>query len=85
LSRSRAAGKGPKPIVGWKPDDEVAPPGSDVDVLPPDFRGWVGPQRLDRNRHYMGSDGHGPTLKFLPPKVPRAPRQPPEDPGLDGP
>ena len=87
LSRSRAGGKGPKPILGWKPEDEVAAgdaAGDEEEVLPPDFRGWVGPQRLDRNRHYMGSDGHGPTLKFLPPKVPRAPSKPPDAPGSDG-
>jgi hypothetical protein len=97
LSRTRAGGKGPKPIVGWKPEDALASEASEAseapgaagaagesEELPPDFRGWVGPQRPDRNRHYMGSDGHGPTLKFLPPTVPRAPLQPPADPGPDG-
>jgi hypothetical protein len=90
LSRTRARGKGPKPIVGWKPEAEHGAPAEPAEPeereeLPPDFRGWVGPQRPDRNRHYMGSDGHGPTLKFLPPKVPRASRPPPAYPELDGP
>ena len=74
VSQPRPGGKGPKPIVGWKPEDER--PVLEDEELPPDFECWIGPQRLDRNRHYMGSDGHGPTLKFLPPKVPRPPPTP---------
>jgi hypothetical protein len=71
VSQPRPEGKGPKPIVGWKPENEQ--PAAEDEELPPDFQCWIGPQRLDRNRHYIGTDGHGPTLKFLPPKVPRPP------------
>jgi hypothetical protein len=93
LTRAQSRGKGPKPIVGSPAEGGGAPAASsngaaaspsteEEEVLPPDFRGWVGEQRPDRRRHYMGSDGHGPTLKFLPPKIPRAPREPP---ATDGP
>ncbi len=79
VSGPRPGGRGPKPIVGWQPEVEATGPAAaasaaaDEEELPPDFQGWIGPQRPDRNRHYMGSDGHGPTLKFLPPKEPRPP------------
>ncbi len=97
--------RGPKPIVGWKPDDEVttaeaadtadtpdqpAPAPATGPRIPPRRRvtgpdrpedAWkwqgvppggslIGPIEPGRKRHYMGDDGHGPQLRWLPPAWP---------------
>jgi hypothetical protein len=80
VSQPRPGGKGDKPMrptPGPTPWPEPGPgreqPPPTEEELPSDFQCWIGPQRPDRNRHYIGTDGHGPTLKFLPPKEPRKP------------
>ena len=68
-SRRTAVGWDPAPTGPATPEDawkwEGVPPG----------RGLIGKVEAGEMRYYMGDDGHGPCIKWLPPAWPPEPRE----------
>ncbi|HEY1830930.1 MAG TPA: hypothetical protein VGG38_11865 [Acidimicrobiales bacterium] len=89
LDEMAARPRGRAPIVGWSEgtgDDGKASNGAGPS-WPKNFVGWYGPRTMERGRHYIGNDGHGPQIGFIrtediPPGEP--PRSPGRWPGTNG-
>jgi hypothetical protein len=69
VERPRPNGRGPKPVVGWKAPVETSPsgPSGEEEVMPDDFKGWLGTPQPGKRRYYLGRDHIGPVIKCLPP------------------